>query len=55
MCFAWFSIKVVMSQGSENSTEQAKTHTASPKFIDRMLGTRVLGRKGNETHKREAS
>lgn len=23
-----------MSQGSENSTEQAKTHTASPKFID---------------------
>lgn len=43
-----------MSQGIENSTELAKTHTTSSKFTDVLSEIRVLGREGNGTHKRDA-
>lgn len=52
-------MRVVMSQGIEDSTELAKTHPASSRIIDELLETRVLngggGGGGNEIHKRHAS
>lgn len=45
-----------MSQGIEDRTEMAKTHTASSSFTDRGWQLSwVLGREGNETHKRDTS
>lgn len=44
-----------MSQGIEDSTELAKTHTASSRIIDKLSEIRVLSGEGNETHKRDPS